>query len=68
METFMLVSNSAGYKVFCETKHVDVLPGHYHIRIYTTFDQSKEPNYQQSKFDMVLSQIELEQFRQALTA
>lgn len=64
----MLVSNSAGYKVFCETKHVDVLPGHYHIRIYTTFDQSKEPNYQQSKFDMVLSQIELEQFRQALTA
>ena len=64
----MLVSNSAGYKVFCETKHVDVLPGHYHIRIYTTFDQSKDPDYQQSKFDMVLSQTELEQFRQALTA
>ena len=34
----MLVSNSAGYKVFCETKQIDVLPGHYHIRVYTTFD------------------------------
>ena len=64
----MLVSNSAGYKVFCETKQVDVLPGHYHIRVYTTFDQSKDPDYQQSKFDMVLSATELEQFRQALTA
>ena len=46
----MLVSNSAGYKVFCETKQIDVLPGHYHIRVYTTFDQSKDPDYQQSKF------------------
>ena len=64
----MLVSNSAGYKVFCETKQIDVLPGHYHIRVYTTFDQSKDPDYQQSKFDMVLSATELEQFRQALTA
>lgn len=64
----MLVSNSAGYKVFCETKHVDVLPGHYHVRIYSTYDQSKDPHYQQTKFDMVLSQTDLEQFRQSLTA
>lgn len=64
----MLVSNSAGYKVFCETKHVDVLPGHYHVRIYSTYDQSKEPDYQQTKFDMVLSSADLEQFRQSLTA
>jgi hypothetical protein len=64
----MLVSNSAGYKVFCETKHIDVLPGHYHVRVYSTYEHSKDPEYQQSKFDMVLSATELEQFRQALTA
>jgi hypothetical protein len=64
----MLVSNSAGYKVFCETKPVDVFPGHYHVRIYSTYEHSKEPEYQQSKFDMVLSHTELEQFRQSLTA
>ena len=64
----MLVSNSAGYKVFCETKPVDVLPGNYHVRIYSTYEHSKDPEYQQSKFDMVLSATELEQFRQSLTA
>ena len=64
----MLVSNSAGYKVFCETKHIAVLPGHYHVRVNSTYEHSKEPDYQQSKFDMVLSQAELEQFRQSLTA
>ena len=64
----MLVSNSAGYKVFCETNPIDALPGHYHVRMYSTYDQSKDPDYQQSKFDMVLSATELEQFRQALTA
>jgi hypothetical protein len=64
----MLISNSAGYKVFCETKTIDALPGHYHIRVYSTYEHSKEPDYQQTKFDMVLSQSELEQFRQSLTA
>jgi len=62
----MLISNSAGYKVFCETKPVDVLPGHYHVRVYSTYDHSKDPDYQQTKIDMVLSAIELEYFKLAL--
>ena len=64
----MLISNSAGYKVFCETKPVDVLPGHYHVRVYSTYEHSKEPDYQQNKLDMVLSAMELEYLRLSLNA
>jgi hypothetical protein len=64
----MLVSNSAGYKVFCETKHVDALPGHYNVRIYSTYEHSNDPDYQQNKLDMVLSAMELEYLRLSLNA
>jgi hypothetical protein len=56
----MLVSNNAGYKVFCETKHIEALPGHYHIRIYSTYDHSIDPVFQQTKLDMIVSSVELE--------
>ena len=64
----MLVSNSAGYKVFCETNPIDALPGHYHVRMYSTYDHAKDPNEQQTKLDMVLSSMELEYLRLSLNA
>jgi len=64
----MLVSESAGYKVFCETKIIDALPGNYHVRVYSTYENAKEPNEQQTRFDIVLSAMELEYLRQSLTA
>jgi hypothetical protein len=64
----MLVSNNAGYKVFCETKIIDVLSEHYHVRMYSMYEHSNDPEYQQTKIDMVLSATELEQLRQSLIA
>jgi len=64
----MLVSNSAGYKIFCETKHIDAQPGQYHVRIYSTYEHSKDPDYQQIKLDLVLSAMELEYLRLSLNA
>jgi len=64
----MLVSNSAGYKVFCETKPIDALPGHYHVRVYSTYENAKEPDEQQTRFDIVLSATELEYLRLSLNA
>ena len=63
----MLISNSAGYKVFCEINLVEVLPDHYHVRVYSTDEHAKEPGKQQPKFDMIMSLADLEQFRQSLT-
>jgi hypothetical protein len=63
----MLISNTAGYKVFCETKRIDALPDSYHVRVYTTYEHSKEPDYQQNKLDIILSSTELEYLKSALT-
>ena len=63
----MLISTTAGYKVFCETKPIDALPDSFHVRVYTTYEHSKEPDYQQNKLDIILNSMELEYLMLALT-
>ena len=63
----MLISNTAGYKVFCETKRIDALTDSHHVRIYTTYDQAIDPEYQQNKLDIILSSLELEYLKLSLS-
>ena len=62
----MLVSNNAGYKLYCEVRKLDVHPQDNHVRIFTTYDWSKNPEAEQNKIELFLSDIELDALRQAL--
>lgn len=63
----MLINDNGGHKVFCETKKIHVGTNNNHVRIFTTYDGSREPEYRQTKFETFLTDEELEKFRQALT-
>jgi hypothetical protein len=64
----MLVSENAGYKLFCEVNKLNVHPQDNHVRIYTTYDWAKNPSAEQNKLELFLSDKELETLRQSLTA
>ena len=51
----MLVSNNAGYKLYCEVRKLDVHPQDNHVRIYTTYDWSKNPEAEQKDTKMTSS-------------
>jgi hypothetical protein len=63
----MLIADNGGHKVFCETKKIHVGENNNHVRVYTTYDGSREPNYKQVKFEAFLTDEELASLRQALT-
>jgi len=64
----MLINDNAGYKLFCETRPLEVLSDSFHVRIFTTYDWAKNPEAEQTKMELILSSKELENLRQALTA
>jgi hypothetical protein len=64
----MLVSENAGYKLYCEVRKLDIHPNDNHVRIYTTYDWAKNPDAEQNKLELFLSDKELETLRQSLTA
>ena len=64
----MLITDNGGYKVFCEVSKIHVGENNNHVRVYTTFDGSRDPEYKQTKIEMFLTDIELASLRQALTA
>ena len=64
----MLVSNNAGYKLYCEVRKLDVHPQDNHVRIYTTYDWSKNPEAEQNKMELFLTDAELASLKRALTA
>ena len=64
----MLISENAGYKLYCEVRKLDVHPQDNHVRIYTTYDWAKNPEAEQNKLELFLSDKELETLRQSLTA
>ena len=64
----MLVSENAGYKLYCEVRKLDIHPQDNHVRIYTTYDWAKSPEAEQNKLELFLSDEELATLRQALTA
>jgi hypothetical protein len=64
----MLVSENAGYKLYCEVRKLDIHPQDNHVRIYTTYDWAKNPDAEQNKLELFLNDKELETLRQSLTA
>jgi len=64
----MLVSENAGYKLYCEVRKLDIHPQDNHVRIYTTYDWAKNPEAEQNKLELFLSDKELETLRQSLSA
>mgnify|MGYP000382454486 CR=1 FL=1 len=62
----MLVSENAGYKLYCEVRKLDIHPQDNHVRIYTTYDWAKNPDAEQNKLELFLSDIELDALKQAL--
>jgi hypothetical protein len=62
----MLVSDNAGYKLYCEVRKLDVHPNDNHVRIYTTYDWAKNPEAEQNKLELFLNDGELETLRRSL--
>ena len=63
----MLITDNGGYKVFCEVNKIHVGENNNHVRMYTTFDGSRDPEYKQTKIEMFLTDNELSALRTALT-
>jgi len=63
----MLITENGGYKVFCEVNKIHVGENNNHVRVYTTFDGSRDPEYKQTKIEMFLTDEELVSLRSALT-
>lgn len=63
----MQITDNAGHKIFCEVKKIHIGENNNHVRVYTTYDGSREPNYEQTKFEAFLTDGELETLRNALT-
>jgi hypothetical protein len=64
----MLITDNGGHKVFCEVSKIHVGENNNHVRVYTTFDGSRDPEYKQTKFEAFLTDAELASLRTALTA
>ncbi len=64
----MLINSNAGYKLYCETRKLEVPSDTFHVRIFTTYDWAKNPDAEQNKMELILSSTELDKLRQALTA
>ena len=63
----MLISDNAGYKLFCETRKLDIPANSAYVRIYTKYEWAKDPEATQNKLELVLSLDELEKLRQSLS-
>lgn len=65
----MLVSENAGYKIFCEKNTVELsyIESKNHVKFYTTYDGSRDPEYKQTKLEMFLTDDELEILKKLLT-
>ena len=63
----MLIFDNGGYKVFCEVDKIHAGENNNHVRIYSTFDGSRDPEYKQTKFEAFLTDSELISLRNALT-
>lgn len=64
----MLISDNAGYKLYCETRKLDIPADSVYVRIYTKYEWAKDPESTHNKLELVLSLDELEKLRQSLSA
>jgi hypothetical protein len=62
----MLISDNAGYKLFCDVRKTPVKPNDNYVRIYTKYDFAREPEAEQTKIELFLSDEQLVALREAL--
>ena len=62
----MLITESQGFKLFCETRKIDTPADTYHVRIFTKYDFSKDPESEQTKMELFLTSNELEKLSKML--
>ena len=63
----MLITESQGYKLFCETHKVDYPADTYHVRIFTTYEWAKDPEATQNRIELFLTSSELEALKSTLS-
>lgn len=63
----MLISENAGYRQYCETHKVKAQEDLNYVRIYTTYEWAKNPEQEQTKIELFLTDVGLENLRKALT-
>jgi hypothetical protein len=61
-----LISNTGGMHTYLELKSVDAVEGLTYLRVTTTFEGSKDPGEERTKFDLCLDQGELANLRAVL--
>ena len=64
----MLITENQGYKLFCETRKIEIPEDKYYIRLYTKYDFAKNPDREQTKMELFLSSKEIEKLIQSLTS
>jgi hypothetical protein len=62
----VLIINSAGHKTYCEVRKVPCIENSNYVRIYTTFDGSRDPEYKQTKLELFLTDEQLETLKKSL--
>ena len=62
----MQTSENAGYRQYCECTPVQAQPGLNYVRIFTTYDWAKDPNQEQTKIELFLTDEQLGLFKQSL--
>ncbi len=62
----MLIANNAGYKIFCEINKLSRGENNNHVRFYSVFEHSRDPDYKQTQLELFLTDEELNTLRQTL--
>lgn len=61
-----LISDNAGYQLWCSTYKVEALPDSYSVELYSVFKQAKRPDEQRTILAAVFTKAELVAFQAAL--
>lgn len=61
-----LISDNAGYQIWCSSYKVAALPDAYSVELYSVFKHAKSPDEQRTILAAVFTKAELEAFQAAL--
>ena len=64
----MLIRENQGYKLFCETRKVEIPEDTYYVRLYTKYEFAKNPDREQTKMELFLSTDEIQTLIKSLTS
>ena len=61
-----LISDNAGYQIWCSTYKVEAVPDTYSVELYSVFKHAKQPDEQRTILNATFSKAELEAFQASL--